>query len=230
MSDQTHQPHHKQDEEHGTTGSYIIGFILSLVFTAIPYYLVVNESFTSSMLLATILVIAVLQMIIQIVFFLHLGRGPKPLYNVTFFIATVGTILLVVVGSIWIMNHLNYNMAPTEISKKLIEKEGIYQIDGEKTGACQGVHPNHKVTIADGKVNPAYTEARHCDTLTFINEDDRPREIAFGPHPRHDSYAGESELAVRKGRPKTITLNQLGAYIFHDHNDPKVTGNFKVTQ
>ena len=221
--------HSKKEGDHGTTQSYIVGFLLSLVFTAIPYYMVVNKSASGSALLATILGIAVLQMVIQIVFFLHLGRGPKPLYNVAFFFATVGTILLVVVGSIWIMNHLNYNMAPTEVSKKLIEKEGIYQIDGEKTGACHGVHANHKVAIIGGKVNPIHTEARHCDTLTFINEDDRLRQIAFGPHPRHDSYAGESELTVRKGRPKTITLNQSGEYMFHDHNDPETTGSFTVT-
>ena len=68
--------------ERGTITSYVIGFLLSLVFTAIPYYLVVNKTVEGNTLLATILGFAVLQMAVQIFFFLHLGRGPKPLYNV----------------------------------------------------------------------------------------------------------------------------------------------------
>lgn len=230
MSEQSHNEHNTLSKaEHGTTLSYIIGFLLSLIFTAIPYYMVVNKSASSSVLLATILGIAVLQMIVQIVFFLHLGRGPKPFYNIVFFGFTVITILVVVGGSIWIMNHLNYNMTPVAMSKKLIEKEGIYQIDGEITGACKGVHDNHKVIVSNGTANPAHTNARLCDTLTFINEDDKVRELTFGTHPQHGTYAGELEVLLRKGRPKTITLNQAGTYWFHDHLDPGANASFTVT-
>lgn len=220
---------HVPKSEHGTTQSYIIGFLLSLVFTAIPYYLVVNKSLRGSGLLATILGFAVLQMFIQIFFFLHLGRGPKPLYNVAFFVGTAGTILVVVGGSIFIMNNLHYNMSPAEVTKKLAQDESIYQVGGEKTGACESVRVNHKVTISGGKVSPAYTEAHLCDTLTFLNQDDIIRDIAFGSHPAHDAYAGESELSIRKGRGETITLNQAGSYRFHDHLDPDVAGDFTVS-
>ncbi len=230
MSSQSHHQSTKSKNEHGETKSYIIGFMLSLVFTAIPYYMVVNKSVSGSALLATILGFAVLQMLVQIFFFLHLGRGPKPLYNVVFFAFTVITILVVVGGSIFIMDNLYDNMTPEDVSKKLVQKEGIYQIDGEKTGACQGVHTNHKVTIADGKVTPLYTQAGFCDTLTFINEDDKPREMTFGMHPGHGTYAGETDLALRKGRAKTITLSKPGTYQFHDHFDPDATGSFTVSQ
>lgn len=218
------------DNEKGTTLSYIIGFALSLVFTIIPYYLVVNNSATDSVLLATILGFAVLQMFIQIFFFLHLGRGPKPLYNVVFFFATVAAIFVIVAGSIFIMNNLYQNMSPADVTKKLAEKEGIYQVSGEKTGACQGLYENHKIVIKDGIISPAHTEARLCDTLTFINEDDSVREMAFGVHPGHDIYGGETEVVVRKGRTKTITLNQTGQYSFHDHLEPATAGDFAVTQ
>ncbi len=220
------KPEHQQ--EHGTAWSYIIGFALSLIFTAIPYYLVVNKIISGNELLATILGIAVLQMVIQIVFFLHLGRGPKPLYNIAFFVGTVGTILVVVGGSIWIMNHLNYNMAATDASKYLVEKEGIHQIKGEQTGACQGVHANHKVTFSGGRVSPDRIEAQYCDSLTFINQDEKVREITFGRHPQHGTYTGQTDLPVRKGRSKTITLNQTGTFQYHDHLEPKTTGSFIV--
>lgn len=229
MSSSSHHAEPRPTGQRGAARSYIIGFLLSLAFTAIPYYMVVHKTVAGSALLTAILGFAVLQMVIQIFFFLHLGRGPKPLYNIVFFVSTVGIILVVVIGSIWIMNHLNYNMAPTDASKYLIEKEGIYQIDGEKTGACQGVHIRHKVTIKNRTVHPFHTEARLCDTLTFINQDDQMREMTFGPHPRHDSYGGQSEVTVREGYPKTISLNQSGAYVFHDHLDPEISGEFTVT-
>ncbi len=215
--------------EHGTTRSYIVGFLLSLVFTAIPYYLVVNKSLSSAALLVTILGFAVLQMAVQIFFFLHLGRGPKPLYNVVFFVSTIGIILVVVGGSIFIMNNLHYNMTPIEATKKLAQDESISQVGGVKTGACHDVHANHKVTISNNKVSPLHTEARLCDTLTFINEDNTVHDIAFGPHPKHEAYGGENELMVRKERAKTITLNQAGTYLFHDHLDPTITGDFTVS-
>ncbi|MDQ3123498.1 MAG: cytochrome o ubiquinol oxidase subunit IV [bacterium] len=230
MSSETHVTKVAGKSEHGTTGSYIIGFILSLVFTIIPYYLVVNKTISGNALLAAILGIAVVQMAIQMLFFLHLGRGPKPLYNVVFFFATAGIIVLTIGASLFIMNNLYQNMLPSEVTLKLAEKEGIYQVGGEKTGACQGVHNNHKVTISSSIVSPNQITAELCDTLTFINEDEREREITFGAHPGHGSYAGESELGVNKGRPKTVTLNKAGEYIFHDHLDPALTGRFTVAE
>lgn len=220
----------RQKSEHGTTQSYIIGFLLSLVFTVIPYYLVVHKTVTGSSLLATILGFAVLQMCIQIFFFLHLGRGPKPLYNVVFFVSTAGIILVVVVGSIFIMNNLYHNMSPAEATTKLAQAEGISQVGDAKTGACQEVYAHHQVTIKNGVVSPLHIEAHLCDTLTFINEDNALRDIAFGPHPEHYVYGGESEVNVHKGYPKTITLNQAGTYSFHDHLDPETSGDFTVTQ
>lgn len=228
MNKPSHKTHNHPKGEQGTTQSYIIGFLSSLVFTAIPYYLVVNKSFSSTALLAIILGFAVLQMAIQIFFFLHLGRGPKPFYNIVFFVSTVSIILVVVGGSIFIMNNLHYNMSPAQVTTKLAETEAIYQLGGEKTGACQTVRANHKVTISKGKISPLHTEARLCDTLTFINEDNTVRNIAFGPHPEHKLYGGEYEVTARKGYTKTITLNQSGTYLFHDHLDPEITGDFTV--
>ena len=220
--------------EHGTTKSYIFGFILSLVFTAVPYYLVVNQNVTGNTLLMTILAFAVLQMLVQVLFFLHLGRGPKPLYNVAFFVSTVGIILVVTGGSVFIMSQLHYNMAPkptaTEASKKLVEGEGIYQLGGEKTGACRGVHTNHKIIIKDGVIAPSRVIAHTCDTLTFSNDDSTPRTIMFGTSADRKIYGGEVSLTVTQGRPKTITLNEAGAHTFYDSLRPGTNGSFTVTE
>lgn len=221
---------HNSSDPHGSIGSYVIGFILSLLFTAIPYYFVVNSSFPSSTLKPAILTFAVLQMFIQIFFFLHLGRGPKPLYNIVFFISTVSIILVVVFGSIFIMDHLHYNMTPSDTVKKLAQGEGIDQVGGEKTGACQNLGNNHKVIISNDMVTTPHVYARLCDTLTFINEDENPRRISFGIYPDHSSYAGNNDIAVRKGRTKSMTLNKTGDYQFHDYDNPAIGGGFTVTE
>lgn len=218
--------------EHGSITSYVTGFILSIIFTLIPYYLVVNKTFADTQLLVVILAFAVIQMLIQIFFFLHLGRGPKPLYNIVFFVSTVGIIIVVVGGSLFIMSHLHYNMSPTEATKQLAEKEGIYQVEGNMTGACQETKANHQVVISNGSAKPLKIEAGLCDTLSFTNQDKGSRMIMFGTPDNLQSYAGEDDIVIRKGKSETITLNQSGTYSFHlmahgtDHGE--VVGTFSV--
>lgn len=218
---------HSTDNEHGKLQSYIVGFLLSLLFTFIPYMLVVNETITGTRLLVTILGFAVVQMLIQVTFFLHLGRGPKPNWNVYFFASTVGIIIMVVAGSVIIMNNLHYNMSPTDKVKKIANDEGIYQVGGKLTGACRELGENHIVTIKNDEVLPLMTIAKKCDTLSIVNNDDE-REIVFGAHPNHDVYAGETELVIRTGRSKTITLSEVGSFQFHDHLQPGTSGQFIV--
>ncbi|MEK7185740.1 MAG: cytochrome o ubiquinol oxidase subunit IV [Patescibacteria group bacterium] len=107
--------------------SYLIGFILSLLFTATSYLLVVNQIFSGGILITVILGLGILQLLVQLVFFLHLGQESKPRWHLIFFISTVFIILIVVVGSIWIMDNLNYNMVPQEINTYIMEKEMIYK-------------------------------------------------------------------------------------------------------
>jgi cytochrome o ubiquinol oxidase operon protein cyoD len=217
-----------KEHEHGSMKSYVIGFLLSLIFTAIPYYLVVNQTVTGTVLMVTILSFAVLQMIIQITFFLHLGRGPKPKWNLFFFMSTVGIILFIVTASILIMNHLHYNMSPIDQTKKLVNDEAIYQIGGVKTGACQEIKVNHKVTISSEVANPFYTVADKCDTLTFINEDDEEISITFGTFPNAEAYAGERVIVVKKGVNETITLSESGTYQFRETLKETAAGHFTV--
>lgn len=222
-------PSYNKNDEHGAMASYIIGFILSLVFTFIPYYMVVNQTVTGTALLISIVSFALIQMIIQITFFLHIGRGPKPRWNLYFFAFTFFIVVVVVGGSIMIMNNLHYNMSPADKIKKIVNDEGISHIGGEETGACQELYDNHRVTIKDGQVYPSHITAKRCDTLTFINEDEEVREMAFGEHPDHGTYAGDDELIIiRKGRGKTITLSETGTHQFHDHLQPEITGEFTV--
>ena len=216
------------DSEHGTTLSYFIGFVLSLVFSFIPYYMVVEQVVTGTTLFVTILGFALVQMIIQITFFLHIGRGPKPNYNLFFFGATFLIILVVVGGSVFIIDNLHYNMSPSDKVAKIANDEGIYQVGGKPTGACREILENHQVIIENEIASPVITYANKCDTLTFINKDDNPLEISFGIHPNHEAYAGQIEIEVKKGRNETINLSESGNYQFHDHLKPEINGFFVV--
>jgi len=222
--------HQSSQGEHGSVKSYVIGFILSLIFTAVPYYLVDNKIFSGTKLLVTIICFAIIQMIIQVFFFLHLGRGPKPLYNIVFFIGTVGLIIVVVGGSIFIINNLHYYMAPNELTKRIAEDEAIHQVEGKTTGACDSIHNSHIIYLKNNKLSPTTVKAVRCDTLTIINQDKISHEITFGSHASHGSYSGIEEFSVPKDRSKTITLNQNGTYLYHDHDYPTISGEFTVVE
>lgn len=96
--------------------AYVTGFLLSLIFTLIAWG-IVNRHVTNghhlySHLFINILVLslAILQLVVQLIFFLHLGREKKPRWNLQALLAAVGIIIILVVGSIWIMDNLNYSM------------------------------------------------------------------------------------------------------------------------
>lgn len=217
-------------EDHGSISSYVIGFVLSLIYTFIPYYLVVNKIFTGSNLIFVILGIGVLQMAIQLFFFLHLGRGPKPLYNVIFFFATAGVIVITIGASIFIMDNLYRNMSPEEVVLRVSQEENIAQINEKVTGACNENKDNHTITIKNGKADPTYVEAKLCDTLSFTNEDNETVEIIFGSTENQVSYGGLYEVTARSGRAEVITLNQSGVFTFASHDVPGLVGSFSVTE
>jgi cytochrome o ubiquinol oxidase operon protein cyoD len=106
--------------------------MLSLILTLaafIPVFIHTNTShmsFPHELLIPYLIVLALIQLVIQLVFFLHFGREEKPYFNALFLFYITGMILIVVIGSIWIMTHLNYNMTSAGMEKHLINDEGIH--------------------------------------------------------------------------------------------------------
>ena len=95
---------------HGSVKSYTIGFILSIILTVIPYFVVVNHMLPVEGIAITVLVLAVGQLFIQLVFFLHLSRSSEQRWNLITFLFTALILLILVIATIWIMWNLNYNM------------------------------------------------------------------------------------------------------------------------
>ena len=113
----------------GLLKSYIIGFIFSIILTMLAYLLVYvhismsHTGITHEFIIPILLVLAVVQLFVQLIFFLHMGREKKPRMNLSVFIAFISLILLIAISSLWIMDHLNYNMMPQEMEKKILDDE-----------------------------------------------------------------------------------------------------------
>jgi cytochrome o ubiquinol oxidase operon protein cyoD len=100
---------HMQND-HGTLKSYIVGFILSIVLTIVPYYLVVQHVLPTEHTFILVVVLAVAQLFVQLYFFLHLSTKPSQRWNLMTFMFTCLVLFILVAGSLWIMWNMNYNM------------------------------------------------------------------------------------------------------------------------
>lgn len=106
--------HHDEDEGgHGTLKGYVTGFVLAAILTAIPFWLVMGKVFPSSRTTAlVILAFAAVQIVVHIVYFLHLDARSESGWNMLALIFTLVLVVITLSGSIWIMYHLNSNMMP----------------------------------------------------------------------------------------------------------------------
>ena len=95
--------HDSHDAGHGSVKSYAIGFILSVILTLIPFGLVMYPTLPKSITLMIVLAFAVIQVLVHLVYFLHLDRSKEQRDNVIAFVFAGLVILLLVGLSIWIM-------------------------------------------------------------------------------------------------------------------------------
>lgn len=112
----------------GSYSSYIIGFTLSLILTLGAYFLVSgyidtsSSPFSQSFLIFLIVGLAITQLFVQLIFFLHLGQESKPRWNLASFLFMLVVLFIIVFGSLWIMNNLDYNMMPKEMDEYMKEQ------------------------------------------------------------------------------------------------------------
>lgn len=91
----------------------ITGFITSLILTLGAYFIILNPEsfhFDSKMAVIVIFFLALVQALGQLIFFINVWKEKGPLWNLWVFLSTVSIIFIIIVFSIWIINHLNYNM------------------------------------------------------------------------------------------------------------------------
>lgn len=108
--------HGRHEASHGSLGSYVIGFGLSLLLTALSFGAVMSGIVPHQMILAAITLLAVAQLLVQLVFFLHLGVAPEQRNNTVIFVLTFLLIATIVAGSLWVMHNADVNMMPTQMT------------------------------------------------------------------------------------------------------------------
>lgn len=104
--------HDRHDASHGSVKTYAIGFILSVILTLIPFGLVMYPTLPKSITLMIVLAFAVIQVLVHLVYFLHLDRSEAQRENVIAFVFAGLVIVLLVGLSLWIMFSIHtYMMA-----------------------------------------------------------------------------------------------------------------------
>ncbi|WP_027061466.1 cytochrome o ubiquinol oxidase subunit IV [Mesorhizobium loti] len=98
---------------HGSFRGYLIGFVLSVILTAIPFWLVMSGAIDDKQATAiVIMAFAVVQIVVHMVFFLHMNTASEGGWSMLALIFTLILVVIVLTGSLWVMYHLNANMMP----------------------------------------------------------------------------------------------------------------------
>lgn len=95
---------------HGSVKSYMTGLVLSLILTIIPFAVVMSGALSVLTTVIVVAVTAVLQILVQLVMFMHMNTKADEGWNLMSFVFTLTILVLVVGGSLWIMQHLHLNM------------------------------------------------------------------------------------------------------------------------
>lgn len=103
---------HEAGHSHGTYRSYLIGFVLSVFLTAIPFWLVMSGVLPAQATAAVVVLLAVAQILVHTVFFLHVNTRSEGGWTLVALVFTAVMVLIVIFGSLWIMFHLHGNMMP----------------------------------------------------------------------------------------------------------------------
>ena len=114
--DQHHDPHGEHHDDgigHVSLKGYMIGFVLAVLLTAVPFALVMSGGLKDSGTTALVILgFAAVQIVVHMVYFLHMNAKSEGGWNMLALIFTAVLVLITLSGSIWVMYHLNHNMMP----------------------------------------------------------------------------------------------------------------------
>ncbi len=98
---------------HGTFRSYMTGFVLSVVLTAIPFWLVMGNVLNDTLLTSiVVMAFAAVQIVVHMIYFLHMNTKSEGGWTFLALLFTLTLVVITLVGSIWVMYHMDQNMMP----------------------------------------------------------------------------------------------------------------------
>jgi cytochrome o ubiquinol oxidase subunit IV len=95
---------------HGSAGAYVSGFILSVVLTAASFGLVIGHVLPPNASVMALAALAFIQVVVHLVFFLHMNASSGQRWNVMAFGFTVMTAVILIAGTLWVMHNANMLM------------------------------------------------------------------------------------------------------------------------
>jgi cytochrome o ubiquinol oxidase operon protein cyoD len=98
---------------------YLIGFVLAAGLTCVSFYIARSTLVWTPSIPIALSVLAVAQMGVHLVFFLHMTSGPDNVNNLMALAFGLLIVMLLVFGSLWIMAHMNHNMMPMDQIMKM---------------------------------------------------------------------------------------------------------------
>jgi cytochrome o ubiquinol oxidase subunit IV len=102
-------PHCAQD----TFRSYMTGFALSVILTAIPFWLVMGGVLNDTLMTSiVIMALAAVQIVVHMIYFLHMNTKSEGGWTFLALLFTLTLVVITLVGSIWVMYHMDQNMMP----------------------------------------------------------------------------------------------------------------------
>jgi len=104
----------KGHEASENVGTYLIGLGLATLLTLVSFFISRTTLVWEPSIPVALVVLAIAQMGVHLVFFLHITTGPDNVNNVLALAFGVLIVFLVIVGSLWIMAHMNHNMMPMD--------------------------------------------------------------------------------------------------------------------
>ncbi|MGI4860908.1 MAG: cytochrome o ubiquinol oxidase subunit IV [Janthinobacterium lividum] len=114
MAHSSHSSHTAHAEgsgaSHGSVKAYILGFVFSVVLTALAFALVMDHVMPASTAIPVLAILALVQIVVHLTFFLHMNGSSAQRWNVMAFGFTVLTAFILIVGSLWIMHNVSINM------------------------------------------------------------------------------------------------------------------------
>ncbi|KQN20617.1 hypothetical protein ASE86_15310 [Sphingomonas sp. Leaf33] len=105
-------PTHEDEHLHVSRRGYLTGFALSVVLTAIPFWVVMAGALSPNWTVAVVVAAAVAQIVVHTIYFLHVSSQSEGGWTLMAYVFAAVIVLIVIAGSLWIMYHLNTNMMP----------------------------------------------------------------------------------------------------------------------
>ena len=147
-----HHDHHDAQQmgaDHGTMKSYLIGFVLAVLLTALPFWLVLGKVLDNSSTTALVVLgLAAVQIVVHMVYFLHMNTKSEGGWSILALIFTTMLVVIMLSGSIWVMYHLNTNMMPGMMSESAQEavpesiQKNAHEMKGMQNMAPGHLHPS----------------------------------------------------------------------------------------